>query len=203
MGVTGNIILGTLGLVVTFLVAVLARLVADDIKAWLPKITDRLVERAVKRLPGSERERFAEEWRSHVNDTPGDVSKLFVAAGLQRASRIILKETQSANSAVPIYERIVALLILLFLAPAMVTVAVVVRLAGGPGPILLRRRYTTPTGRKVVESRFRTTLPVLTESGVDELPHLLDVIGNTSFNPDGSPLRLMATIGLIFFKQRR
>jgi hypothetical protein len=58
-----------------------AHLIADDTKAWLPRIIDHLIDRAVKRLPHEQRDRFAEEWKGYVNETPGDLRKLIVAVG--------------------------------------------------------------------------------------------------------------------------
>ena len=63
----------TAALVVT---AVLAKLLGDEAKAWLPKIVEHLVCQAVKKLPDAEKERFDEEWRADLDETPGDLGKL-------------------------------------------------------------------------------------------------------------------------------
>ena len=67
-GITA-IITAVLGVLV-FLIAVvgnaLSKLLADDAKAWLPKIVEHLVRRAVKKLPGAFQERFEEEWRGRT-----------------------------------------------------------------------------------------------------------------------------------------
>src|ERR1700758_3969382 len=56
---------------------------------WLPKITEFLIQRAVEKLPEHQRARFAEEWRGHVDETPGDLDKLDAAIGfLQAAHRM-------------------------------------------------------------------------------------------------------------------
>jgi hypothetical protein len=69
--------------------AAVSRLIADDTKEWTPRITERLIDCAVTRLPSAQRGRFAEEWRSHVSDTPGCIGKLWVAAGCICAARQI------------------------------------------------------------------------------------------------------------------
>jgi len=79
--------------VVIFLLGIVAaaasRLLADEFKAWIPWTVDRLIRRAVGRLPADRRERLNEEWRSHVNDVPGEVGKLAVALGtLLAAGRV-------------------------------------------------------------------------------------------------------------------
>jgi hypothetical protein len=71
-----------IGILLAVLFALLAALViAGATKAWLPGIIDRLTDRAIKRLPHDQRDRFAEEWKSYVNDTPGDLRKLIAAVG--------------------------------------------------------------------------------------------------------------------------
>src|SRR5690349_15378191 len=77
-------ILGVIG-------AACSRLLADETKAWLPWLTEWLIQRAVSRLPDNDRPRRDEEWRSHVNDTPGDLGKIFAAAGFCRAARSLCK----------------------------------------------------------------------------------------------------------------
>jgi hypothetical protein len=67
--------------IVSVLIAALSRTVAEEIEAWSPSIIRGLISLAVGRLPESQRERFCEEWHSHVNEVPGKIGKLFVAAG--------------------------------------------------------------------------------------------------------------------------
>lgn len=71
-------------------VAVVTRLLADDLKQQMPRLVDRLVDRAVKRLPDEEdRQRYGEEWRSHVAEVSGDLCKVWTALDYLRASRKI------------------------------------------------------------------------------------------------------------------
>jgi hypothetical protein len=51
----------------------------------------------VSRAPEHLRERLAEEWRSHVNDTPGDLGKLVAAFGFVWASRKLRNEAEHAG----------------------------------------------------------------------------------------------------------
>src|SRR6185437_2467444 len=51
---------------------------------WL---VNYLVQRALRGLPATHRDRFDEEWRSHINEIPGAVGKVITAFGLLRASR--------------------------------------------------------------------------------------------------------------------
>jgi hypothetical protein len=63
------------------LAAMLGRFLADDLKAWCPFLTDSLINLAVRRLPSDLQDRYVEEWRAHIADTPGEIGKLFCAAG--------------------------------------------------------------------------------------------------------------------------
>jgi len=91
------------GVIVAAFVPAVSSLLADDIKAWIPKIIERLIKRAAMRLPEDQRVRFAEEWRSHVNDTRGDLNKLVIAAGFLRAARRMARVREEA------YARILSL----------------------------------------------------------------------------------------------
>jgi hypothetical protein len=85
MELIGMLLLGVLGIAG----AVLVRLLADEFTAWNPRILEKLIECAVRRLPAELRPRFGEEWRSHLNDTPGELGKLLTAIGCWGASQRI------------------------------------------------------------------------------------------------------------------
>lgn len=85
-------LVGTFGTVVS-------RLLADEFKAWIPWIIQRIIRRAIARLMPDQRERFAEEWQGHVNEVPGDIGKLRVALGLFAAAR---KMTPAAKNHEPL-----------------------------------------------------------------------------------------------------
>lgn len=89
MGMITGVLLAVLSVPVAILISVVSKLLADDFKAWSPRIVDWLIRRAVNKLPEDHRERLDEEWRSHINDTPGDLWKPIAACGFLRAARII------------------------------------------------------------------------------------------------------------------
>jgi len=64
-----------------FLAALLGKLCADEIKAWLPSITQRIIWLAVLRLPEDQRDRYSEEWQSHLDEVPGEIARLWTACG--------------------------------------------------------------------------------------------------------------------------
>jgi hypothetical protein len=63
------------------IVAMIAKLGADEAKAWLPTMTEWLLEIAASRLPVSEQERYREEWRADLLAFPGEFSKGIRALG--------------------------------------------------------------------------------------------------------------------------
>lgn len=73
------LITGLCLIAVSILTAALSRLLAEEMSAWTPSIIRSLIKFAVGRLPEHHRERFEEEWQSHVNDVPGQIGKLLAA----------------------------------------------------------------------------------------------------------------------------
>ena len=76
-----------------------SRLLANEFNAWIPWIIQRVIRRAIMRLPPTQRERFQEEWQSHVNEVPGEIGKLAVSLGFLTAAR---KMTLAAKKHPPI-----------------------------------------------------------------------------------------------------
>lgn len=93
-----------MGLIVTVVLGVLAVigacaswLLADELKAWVPSVVERIISFAITRAPRHLRERLTEEWRSHVNDTPGHLGKLYIALGFIWASGKLRNEVEQAG----------------------------------------------------------------------------------------------------------
>jgi lipopolysaccharide/colanic/teichoic acid biosynthesis glycosyltransferase len=82
--------------------AALSRLIADDIRAWVPRLVEIVIARAIKNLPADIRERYHEEWLSNVSEVPGDLSKLIYSLGVLPASwqmrGIARRATQGASA---------------------------------------------------------------------------------------------------------
>ncbi len=74
-------------LVASIFAAALSRMAVEEIGAWTPSITRRLIKCAVLRLPENLRTRFEEEWQSHVYEVPGTVVKLLASAGFLLAAQ--------------------------------------------------------------------------------------------------------------------
>ena len=83
MGVVEWMLLALFGLSV----ACVRKLLTDELKAWLPSLIDIILSIAVEGAPASLRARYAEEWRAHLDEIPGDLTKLFAALGFVWATR--------------------------------------------------------------------------------------------------------------------
>jgi hypothetical protein len=69
--------------------AALSQQLSDEFKAWTPWIVEKILRRAVRALPPTFRERYDEEWRSHLEDIPGQFGKIWVAIGCIGAAKQI------------------------------------------------------------------------------------------------------------------
>ncbi|WP_119462934.1 sugar transferase [Rhodospirillaceae bacterium SYSU D60014] len=133
-----------------------------EFKVWVPWITERLIERAVQNLPPDQRERFAEEWRSHVNDIPGEIGKLVVALGLLPASRKMafnLDHGYEWGWFAEIVKRtsdiVIGLALLFFTLPATALTTLAILLEDGR-PIFYRQERVGLNGRIFSVLKFRT-----------------------------------------------
>jgi hypothetical protein len=66
----------------SILIAAFSRQLADEFKAWTPWLVRKLIAHAVRRLPVDRRERYGEEWSSHVEEIPGEIGKILVTLSL-------------------------------------------------------------------------------------------------------------------------
>lgn len=71
-----------MGLIKTIFAGVVVVVLAAEILAWLPRLTECILRCAVRRLPEGLRDRYEEEWRADINDRPGMLSNFISACGL-------------------------------------------------------------------------------------------------------------------------
>jgi hypothetical protein len=146
------------------LTGVLGRVLSDECKAWLPWIAERLIRRAVNSLPQNQRERYNEEWRSHVDEVPGAIGKVLVASSLLRAgwriSRIVGKPNErgfgkifAAISRIEEFSSCAMLFVLIL--PSFALISLLVRLTS-PGSVFRSEKRVCLTGRVFHQLRFRT-----------------------------------------------
>jgi len=66
--------------------SVFGKLLADEVKAWRPRICDAMIKCAASQLLPFQRERYIEQWRCDLEEIPGNLSKLYFAADLIRGT---------------------------------------------------------------------------------------------------------------------
>lgn len=169
-----------------------ARLLAGEIEAWMPWLVERRINKAVARLPEDQRERFGEEWRSHVNEIPGQIAKVVAALGFSFAAwkmASILKIERSRGLVFDTLKRTVDVFLsvafLLLLAPMLLIVGLSIKL-GSTGPVISREMRTGLNGRQFEYYRFRTTVvdgskvtalgKFLRKVSFDEFPVFINVL---------------------------
>lgn len=141
-----GLIATTLAIAGSIAVAAIAKLLADEGKAWLPYLIEYLIKRAVSKQPIEQQERVAEEWRSHVMEIPGDISKLLSVIGFQRVNQ--------PSYTIYILNRMFALLLMVFLLPYLVIIPLWIKVSI-PGPVFYKREKKID-GRIVQFLVFRT-----------------------------------------------
>lgn len=110
---------------------VVARMIGEEFKAWSPTIAQWLLHHAVNQLPKSQRERFSEEWQSHLEETPGSIGKVmtafgFVFAAINISGGVIRSRQRTLNPRRRMFDIAASSLILVFLAPLLVILSVLV-----------------------------------------------------------------------------
>src|ERR1700719_2650024 len=144
MGLMWGTVLFVLGVAGAILIPVTARVVGDDVKEWLPWTTQRLVERAVSRLPEEERDRFEEEWWAHINELPGNLAKVYAAWGCLSASKAINHIalagdiTRIEEVTRRVIEVTISLVLLLFVLPLMLVISILIKL-DSRGPLFFKQ----------------------------------------------------------------
>ncbi|MGU3475669.1 hypothetical protein [Methylobacterium sp. D48H] len=58
---------------------VMTGILKDEIIAWLPRTTTRIIDIAINRAPIELREQYQQEWPAHVAEYPGNISPFFQA----------------------------------------------------------------------------------------------------------------------------
>ena len=64
----------------------IGRQLSDEIGAWSPTWSSKLIQIAIARLPTEERERYREEWNAYIYDMPGKVGPLLTCVGFLLAA---------------------------------------------------------------------------------------------------------------------
>lgn len=175
-------------IVLAVAITLIVGLLTLEIDAWLKWLTQKFLISALSALPPDCRNRYEEEWTAHLNDTPGVISKLVVAASLIHAGRTIFRQ-KCQSGPVTLIQRSLATFLLILVAPLLALIGLLIKLESR-GPIFVRRKAATVVDGDVYFHVFRTfaTNPFnandhkvtrvgefLYRSSLDELPKLLAV----------------------------
>jgi hypothetical protein len=68
---------------------IIVNLIASELFAWGPKLSERLMQRAVRNLPPEVQDRMREEWASHLAEIPAGLWRILAASGFLLAANKI------------------------------------------------------------------------------------------------------------------
>lgn len=77
--------------------AVAHTLLAEEVKAWLPRIFEKIIIFETKLVPKALRERLNEEWQSHLSEIPGNFGRLTAVLGFLFASLALRREYEQRH----------------------------------------------------------------------------------------------------------
>jgi exopolysaccharide production protein ExoY len=151
------------GLIFTVILAIatsaLGRLTADEFKAFRPKIVEWLVTRAVNKMPIEMQDRYAEEWRSVLEDVPGDISKIWASIGFNLvAGRLSSSFASWELGAKRVIDVLVVGSSLCIIGPPMILVGLLIWAADGHPPVFRHTRLGQ-YGRSFGCLKFRSMVP--------------------------------------------
>ena len=194
MGVMVDFACGLAAFALAILVGTLSKLLADDAKAWTPHVTKAIIASAVKMLPERHRERFSEEWTSHINDVPGDLSKIVCALGYVSAAR------KFSSAPLPFgrraYLAVLGMFFILLYLPLLVGLLAGVALDTRTWPIIKQERVGLH-GKRFATYRFRASESAfgqfIRRCSFDIMPCLFNILrGDISlFGPTALPPQLI------------
>ena len=180
-------------LIIGILVGTFSQIFSDELKAWTPWITEKILRFAVRLLPYKQSKRFSEEWRSHMNEVPGHIGKLMFSIGLIRAalkiSSFSAAESQELSAADRFLKRyfdiIMSCEMLIVLSPLMLFVCILIKKDGGP--IFSKQALLGSNASAFYCLRFRTTpnsgaakttalMSFIYRTSLDNLPMLINVL---------------------------
>jgi hypothetical protein len=87
-------------------VAIVCGILANELFAWGPRLSNLLLKIAVNRMSPRLRDRMREEWQAHLDVLPGGLSKLSAAAGFLLSTFWGFRRYREDETPIEIEERI-------------------------------------------------------------------------------------------------
>jgi len=76
-----------MAIVIGIIVSIVASGLVCELYAWLPALSNKLLDWAVRRLPSCLQQRYREEWQAHLDGTPNSLWRMVAALGLRVSAR--------------------------------------------------------------------------------------------------------------------
>jgi hypothetical protein len=81
-----GIVVGIIAGLAAIFGSVLSRIIAEEVRDWLPFVSKKLLLCAIKRMPEDQRQRYHEEWAADLNMFPGRIAQAIRAGGFYAAA---------------------------------------------------------------------------------------------------------------------
>lgn len=153
-------------------VALLLKVILDEVLEWCPWVAQRLIRRAALRLPSESSQRYCEEWLAELDALPGKgVSKLAFAARVfwstpRVRAALTGSPTPTTRLALRVLDASLSGLGLLVFAPWFALIALAIRMSG-PGPVVIRVRRIDARGEVFASRLAFRTFRTADESGTN------------------------------------
>jgi lipopolysaccharide/colanic/teichoic acid biosynthesis glycosyltransferase len=181
-------------------------LVAEDAKTFIPRVSEKLLRRASRRLRDDIADDFYEEWLAHLNEQPELLAKFYHATSLYFiGSRVIASEVGYSNSQLmrklSFTKRAIDVLASISLIPLLLILTAVVfsvNRATKSGPVFYERECIGLCGKRFTQYKFRTFPQIssfdqtnsfgakannihpiyvyMRKSRIDEIPQILNIL---------------------------
>ena len=164
--------------------SVLCGQLTRELGGWTDWLVKRILKKAVMRLPESRRERYEEEWRSHLNEVPGQIGKVWLTVGfLGAAQRMTLTpghEPLTIESALRrLFDFTISSMFLVLCLPVFPLIGLAIRLERLRSVAVFEERIGI-NGRKFKMYKFRhgegSVGKFLYNSRLTEIPLLFNVV---------------------------
>ncbi len=183
-------------LISSVVVPILVSMLWTEIDARGPKLARLFLGWAVRRLPISQQERYYEQWSADIEAQSTSMSKVVFAFGLMLAAPRMRLQLEGLPWLISIAQEwcfrsldiLFASMLLIFLAPLMLTVSTLLYITD-PGPVIYGHRRIGQYGREFRCFKFRSLAPDSAErlAGLLEVDKHARIAGARDHKPSNDP----------------